>query len=85
MEEANRTSWVVRLAGLVGFVLGAAMLGYAGILIGMLALSQAAAGIHSDGALLAILVVPLCSAVGGGVAGAKAAVRLAKFWRGSQA
>lgn len=85
MEEANRTSWVVRLAGLVGFAFGAAMLGYAGILIGILAVNEAPGSIHGGGAILPLLLVPVCLAVGGGVAGAKAAVRLAKYWRGQRA
>jgi hypothetical protein len=48
MGEATRASMVVLLAALVGFVLGAAMLGYAALGIGFFFLSFSRAGIHSD-------------------------------------
>jgi len=81
MGEANRTSWVVLAAGVVGFALGAAILGYAALSSGFWLLGHARAGIHSDWAL-AVPVGALVGFVLGGVAGAKGAVRLAKSLRG---
>jgi hypothetical protein len=81
MGEVKRTSLVVLLAGVVGFALGAAMLGFAGLSIGMSFLGHVQGGIHSDWTLV-VLFGTLVSFGLGGVAGAKGAVRLAKSWHG---
>jgi hypothetical protein len=81
MGEAKRTSLVVLLAGLLGFALGAAMLGFAALSIGISFLGHAQGGIHSDWTLV-VLFGTLVSFGLGGVAGAKGAVRLAKSWHG---
>jgi hypothetical protein len=81
MGEATRVSMVVLLAALVGFALGAAMLGYAAFVIGFLFLSYVPGGIHSDWSIALLGVLPICFVLGG-VAGARAAVRLVKSWRG---
>jgi hypothetical protein len=75
MGEAKRTSLIVLLAGLVGFVLGAAALGYGALWIGMSLLRYAPGGIHSDWTGL-VLLGTLIGIVLGGVAGAKGAIRL---------
>jgi hypothetical protein len=72
-----RTSLVVLLAGLVGCMLGAALLGYAALAVGMSLLGHVQGGIHSDWSLVVLLAILVC-AVAGGVAGAKGAVRLVK-------
>ena len=59
-----RTSLVVLLAGLVGFALGAAMLGFAALSIGMSLLGHAQGGIHSDWTL-AVLLATLIGIVSG--------------------
>jgi hypothetical protein len=71
---------VVLLAALVGFALGAAMLGYAVWVIGLLFLLFVPGGIHSDWSVV-LFGVPICFVLGG-VAGARAAVHLVKSWRG---
>jgi hypothetical protein len=81
MGEATRASMVVLLGALVGFALGAAMLGYAALGIGFLFLSQVRGGIHSDWSIVVLFGIPICFGLGG-VAGARAAIRLVKSWRG---
>ena len=81
MREATRASMVVLLAALVGFALGAAMLGYAAVVIGFFFLSYAPGGIHSDWTVVVLFGTLICFVLGG-VAGATAAVRLVKSWRG---
>ena len=76
-----RTSLVDLLTALVGFALGAAILGYAALSIGMSLLGQAQGGIHSDWTVV-VLFGTVVSFGLGGVAGANGAVRLAKSWRG---
>ena len=73
-------SLVFVLSSLVGFALGAVVLGYAAWLIGMLFLSHVAAGIHSDWATVVVLGTLACFGLGG-VAGAVGALRLAKSLR----
>ena len=75
----KQSSLVLLLAGLVGFVLGAAMLGYAAWAIGMFFLSHMPAGIHSDWAIIVIFGTLMSFALGG-VAGAAGAMRFAKSW-----
>jgi hypothetical protein len=70
-----RTPLVVMLAGLVGFVLGAAMLGFAALSIGMSLLVHVRGGIHSDWTFV-VLLGTLIGVGLGGVAGTKVAVRL---------
>jgi hypothetical protein len=72
---------VVLLAALVGFALGAAVLGYAALVIGFLFLGFVPAGIHSDWSVVVMVGVLICLVLGG-VAGATAAVHLVKSWRG---
>ena len=72
---------VVVLAGFVGCALGAIALGFAAMWIGMSLLSQARGGIHSDWTMV-VLFGALLGLGLGGFAGAKAAVGLAKAWRG---
>jgi hypothetical protein len=72
---------VVLLGALVGFALGAAMLGYAALGIGFLFLSHVRGGIHSDWSIVVLFGVLICFG-SGGVAGARAAVRLVKSWCG---
>jgi uncharacterized membrane protein len=72
---------VVLLAALVGFALGAALLGYAAFAIGFLFLSFVPGGIHSDWTAVVLVGILICFGLGG-VAGARAAVRLVKSWRG---
>jgi hypothetical protein len=75
-----RTSFVVLLTGLVGFVLGAAIAGYAAMWIGVLFLSRVPGGIHSDWTL--VVLFGIVAGIGlGGTAGTKAALRLARSWR----
>jgi hypothetical protein len=83
MEEATRASMVALLAALVGFALGAVMLGYAALGIGFLFLSHVPAGIHSDWSIVVAFGTLICFGLGG-VAGARAAVRLVKSWRGQK-
>ncbi len=71
---------VLVLASLMGFALGAVVLGYAAWLIGMLFLSHIAAGIHSDWATVVVFGTLACFGLGG-VAGAVGALRLAKSLR----
>jgi hypothetical protein len=72
---------VVLLAALVGFALGAAMLGYAALGIGFSFLSHVRGGIHSDWSIAVLFGMLICFGLGG-VAGARAAVCLVKSWRG---
>jgi hypothetical protein len=81
MGKATRASMVVLLAALVGFALGAAMLGYAALGIGFLFLSYVPGGIHSEWSIVVMFGALICFGLGG-VAGARAAVRLVKSWRG---
>ncbi|GLR90494.1 hypothetical protein [Bradyrhizobium iriomotense] len=81
MVEVKRTSLVVLLAGLVGFAVGAAMLGYAALLIGISFLGHVQGGIHSDWTIVVLFGILVCFGLGG-VAGAKGAVRRAKSWLG---
>jgi hypothetical protein len=81
MGEATRASMVVPLAALLGFALGAAMLGYAALGIGFLYLSHVRGGIHSDWTIVVLFGSLICFGLDG-VAGARAAVRLVKSWRG---
>jgi hypothetical protein len=74
--EVKRTRFVILLAGLVGFALGAAMLAYLAMVIGISLLGLTRAGIHSDWALAVLFAVPVCFVLGG-IVGAKGAVRLA--------
>jgi len=76
-----RTSLAALIAGLVGFALGAATLGFAALSIGISFLGHAQGGIHSDWALVVFLAALVCFGVGG-AAGAKGAIRLAKSLRG---
>lgn len=71
------TSLVDLLAGLVGCLLGAATLGFAALSIGMPFLGHVPGGIHSDWTYVVLLAF-LMSAVAGGVAGAKGALRFVK-------
>jgi hypothetical protein len=80
MDEIKRTPLIVLLAGLVGFMLGAIILGYAALYIGFSLLRFAPGGIHSDWTSV-VLIGTLVCVVLGGVAGAKGAVRLVKSWR----
>ena len=82
MGESTRASIVVLLAASVGFALGAAMLGYAALGIGFLFLGHVVrGGIHSDWSIVVLFGILICFGLGG-VAGARAAVRLVKSWRG---
>ena len=76
-----RTTLLVLLSGLVGFALGATMLGFAALSIGFSFLGHVQGGIHSDWTLVVLLGTLVCFGLGG-VAGAKGAVRLAKSWHG---
>jgi hypothetical protein len=55
-----RTSLVVLLAGLLGFALGAALLGFAALSIGISLLGRAKGGIHSDWTLAVLLETMVC-------------------------
>jgi hypothetical protein len=81
MGEATRASMVVLLAALVGFALGAAMLGFAALVIGFSFLDYVPGGIHSGWTIVVLFGSLVCFGLGG-VAGAIAAVRLVKSWRG---
>ena len=81
MEDVKRRSPVVLLAGMAGFALGAVVLGYAAMWIGISLLGQTGAGIHSDWAM-AVLFGILAGFGLGGFAGAKAAISLARSRRG---
>jgi len=72
---------VVLLAALMGFALGAAMLGYAAMGIGALFLSHVRGGIHSDWSIVVLFGILTCFGLGG-IAKATAAVRFVKSWRG---
>lgn len=76
-----RTQLVVLLAGLVGFAVGAAMLGFAALSIGILFLGLVPGGIHGGNWTVLVLFGTLVGLGVGGVVGAKGAVRLAKSWR----
>jgi hypothetical protein len=76
MGEATRV-----FAALAGLALGAAMLGCAGLVIGVWFLSYAPGGIHSDWAVAVLLGALICFGLGG-FAGARVADRLVKYWRG---
>ena len=76
----EQSSFVLVLASLVGFALGAAMLGYAAWLIGMLFLSHVAAGIHSDWTIVVLFGTLVCFGLGG-VAGAVGTLRLVESWQ----
>jgi hypothetical protein len=78
-----RTSLVVLLAGVVGFALGAAMLGFAALSIGFSFLRLVPGGIHSDWSIVVLFGILVCLGLGG-LAGAKGAVRLAKSWHGQK-
>jgi hypothetical protein len=80
MDEVKRTSLMVLLAGLVGFAFGATALAYAAMFVGFFLLSFGPGGLHSDWAIFVLLGTLACFVLGG-VAGAKAAVRLVKWWR----
>ncbi len=69
------------LARVVGFALGAAMLGYAAFGIGLLFLSFVPGGIHSDLTSVLLFGVVFCFVLGG-VVGATIAVHLVESWRG---
>jgi hypothetical protein len=73
----ERTSLIPLLAGLTGFVAGAATLGYAALWIGVSLLKHVPGGIHSDWTPVFLLAILVCT-VTGGVVGAKAATRLVK-------
>ena len=77
MGKAPRVSIVVLLAGLVGFALGAAVLGFAALVIGFSLLDYAPGGIHSGWTIVVLFGSLICFGLGG-VAGARAAVRLVK-------
>ena len=79
MDEVKRTSFVVLLAGLMGFMLGAAVFGYTALLIGISFLGHAQGGIHTDRTGLVFIGTLVCLGLGG-VAGRKGAVHLAKSW-----
>jgi hypothetical protein len=72
---------VVLLGALVGFALGAAVLGYAALGIGFLFLSHVRGGIHSDWTIVVLFGTLICFGLGG-VAGVRVAVRRIKSWRG---
>ena len=76
-----RPSLLVLLAGLVGFAVGAAMLGFAALSVGISFLGHVKGGIHSDWTPAVLLGTLVCFGLGG-VAGAKEVVRLAKSWHG---
>jgi hypothetical protein len=78
-----RTSLVVLLAGLLGFALGAALLGFVALSIGISLLGRAKGGIHSDWTLAVLLETMVCIGLGG-VAGAKGAVHLVRSWHGEK-
>jgi hypothetical protein len=80
MDEVKRIPLMVLLAGLVGFMFGAATLGCAALYVGLSLLRFAPGGIHSEGAE-AVLIGTLVCIVLGGVAGAMGATRLVKSWR----
>jgi len=79
MGEVKRTSFLVLLAGLAGFVLGAAVLGYGALGVGMSLLSQAQGGIHSNWTYVVLVGTLVCVGLGG-VVGGKWAARLVKPW-----
>ena len=76
-----RTSPVAVVAGLVGFIVGATLLGFAALWIGISFLGHVRGGIHSDWALAVLFGGLVCFGVGG-AAGAKGAVRLARSLHG---
>ena len=84
MGEVTRGSVVIMLGALVGFALGAVMLGYAALAIGFLCLSHVPGGIHSDWSIVVLFAVPICFCLGG-VAGGGAAVSLIRVWLGQKA
>lgn len=81
MGAVERASFVVLFAGLVGFVLGAAALGYGALVLGFSLLAHAPGGIHSDWTYLVFLGTLVCLGLGG-VAGGRGAAHLAKSWGG---
>ncbi len=83
MIEVKRTSLIVLLAGLMGFSLGAAILGFAALWIGISFLGHVRGGIHSDWTFVVLLGTLVCFGLGG-VAGAKGAVGLVKYWHGKK-
>ncbi|UFZ03817.1 hypothetical protein LQG66_32215 [Bradyrhizobium ontarionense] len=78
MGKATRASFIA-IAALVGGALGAAVLGYAALAIGFLALSFARGGIHSDWSILALLAVVVGVGLGG-LLGILAGVQFARFF-----
>ncbi|WP_315750220.1 MULTISPECIES: hypothetical protein [unclassified Bradyrhizobium] len=77
MGKATRAGFI-GVAGVIGFALGAAMLGYAALAIGSFALSFAPGGIHSDWSIVVLLGIVAGVSLGS-LLGTWAAVRLVKF------
>jgi hypothetical protein len=80
MEDAKRTPLIVLLAGLVGFVFGSTVLGFAALVVGGSLLKFAPGGIHSNWTAVWLIGILVCIVLGG-VAGAKGASSLLKSWR----
>jgi hypothetical protein len=76
----KRTALIVLLARLVGFALGATVLGFAALFVGV---SMLPGGMHSGWFGLA-LFGGLAGVILGGTAGAIRAVRLANSWFGQK-
>lgn len=76
----ERTSFVVFLAALVGFAIGASALGFVALSIGFSFLGQVSGGIHSDWTPVVLLGALVCSGLGG-VLAARAAVGLVRSWQ----
>ena len=72
---------IALLARLIGFTVGATVLGFVALEVGLALLSVAPGGIHGTGNVLSLLFGILVCVLLGGVAGAKGAIRLAKCWR----
>ena len=78
MDEVKRTSLIV--AGLLGCMFGATILGLVAMFVGVSLLSFTPAGIHSDWTAVVLIGILVCIVLGG-VTGFKGATRLVKSWR----
>jgi hypothetical protein len=74
---------IALLAQLVGFTVGATVLGFVALDVGLALLRVVPGGIHGSGNVLSLLFGVLVCVVLGGVAGTKGAIRLVKSWRSS--